>query len=317
MAEATHETRWAGFLARGPVRVSWGAIFAGTVTAVGLWALLYTLGLAMGLSSINPHDATSAKTSGIFAGIWSLVAPLIALFVGGIVAGRGAGAQTKASGGIHGLVMWGVTTIAGIWLLTGVLTSLVGGVFSVGRTAVQATGATVAAGASQAGNLGQVARNFGLDADDALRPINERLVEEGKPPVTAEQLEGAIRDAVTTAVQQGRIDRQSLIQSLADKTALTRADAEEVAGRVEAQFNAFQGKVTQAAQSVQTGALKAADTTGIVFWGVFGALFLGLISAVLGGAVGVSRRQQAYAEPPLISPSEGGLPPGPRREVYP
>ncbi len=316
MAVASHNNRNVGILAGGPVKISWGAIFAGTVTALGLWILLYTLGLALGLSSINPQDAASAKSSGAFTGIWGILSPLIALFVGGIVAGRGAGAQTKASGGIHGLTMWAVTTLVGIWLLGSVLSSVAGGVFSVGKTAVQATGVAAAAGASQAGNLGQVARNFGLDANDALRPVNERLKSEGKPAVTAAQLEAATRDAVRTAVQDGKLDRQSLVSSVADNTALSRADAEQVAERIETQFNAFQGKVSQTAQTVQTGALKAADATGKVFWGVFGALFLGLISAILGGAAGVNRRQQLYAGTPLVTPPETSLPPT-RREVYP
>jgi hypothetical protein len=309
-----------GLLAGVPVKVSWGSIFAGTVTALGLWVLLYSLGLALGLSTINPQDASSARSSGIFTGIWGLITPLIALFVGGMVAGRGAGAQTKMSGGIHGLVMWGLTTLVGLWMLGNLLSALAGGIASVGSTAVQAAGSAVSAGASQAGGLGQVARNFGLDANDALRPINERLRAEGKPAVTAAQLEAATQDVVQTAVRQGRLDRELLVSSIAQNTNLSRQDAQEVASRVEAQFNAFQGQAGQAlsgaAQSVQTGALKAADATGKAFWGVFGALFLGLISAVLGGSVGVNKRQRIQAQGAVVTPPEGGLPPT-RREVYP
>ncbi|QRK13361.1 hypothetical protein JQX13_26995 [Archangium violaceum] len=317
MATATQQKAGVQLLAGPPVKVSWSAIFAGTVTALGLWILLYALGLALGLSSINPQDTGSARTSGIFTGIWSLISPLIALFVGGIVAGRGSGVQTKSSGGIHGLVMWGLTTLVGFWLLSNLVSALAGGLFSMGRTAVQATGSAISAGASQGGGLGQVAQSFGIDANDALRPVNQRLQAQGLPPVTASQLEAATRDVVQTAVQQGRLDRQLLVNSIAENTALSRADAQEVASRVEAQFNNAQGQVGQAVQSVQTGALQAADATGKAFWGVFGALFLGLISAILGGTVGVSKRQRVYAEGAVVpTPPEGGLPP-PRREVYP
>ena len=316
MAVVTQDRTRISMLAGEPTRMSWGAIFAGTVTTLALWGLLYTLGLALGLSSINPQDAQSAKSSGIFTGIWGILSPLIALFVGGIVAGRTAGVQPRAVGGIHGLVMWGLTMLVGVWLVTGVLSSLVGGAFSIGKTAVQATGITAAAGASQAGNLGQAARNFGLDANDALRPINERLQADGKPAITAKQLENATQDAVKTSVQNGRVDREALIQSLASNTALSRADAEQVAQRIESQFNAFQGKLSQTAQSVQTGALKAADATGKVFWGVFAALFLGLVSAILGGMVGMGRHARFATETSVLTPSEGVLPP-PRREVYP
>jgi hypothetical protein len=299
-----------------PVKVSWGAIFAGMVTSLGLWILLYALGLALGLSTINPQDASSARSSGIFTGIWSLISPLIALFVGGIVAGRGSGAWTKSGGGIHGLVMWGLTTLVGLWLVGNLVSSMASGLASVGSTAVQATGAAVSAGASQSGAVGQVAQNFGLDANDALQPINQRLQAEGKPPITAAQLEAATKDVVQTAVQQGRLDRELLVQSIAQQTALSRADAEEVAGRVETQFNSVSGnlqaKAGQAVQSVQTGALKAADATGKAFWGVFGALFLGLVSAILGGFVGVGRN--AHASSGVTAETTI---PTTRREVYP
>src|SRR4051812_11214016 len=100
-----------------PPRLSWSAIFGGTVAALGIWILLYSFGIAIGLSAIDPNQARSLKGSGIFTGLWSLIAPLIALFVGGLVAGRGAGSVTRVGGGTHGLVMWGLTTLAGVFLV--------------------------------------------------------------------------------------------------------------------------------------------------------------------------------------------------------
>src|SRR6185312_15472416 len=83
-------------------RVSWGAVFAGAVAAVGLWMLLYALGLAIGASTLNVQNAESAKSTGIFTGVWGAVAPLVALFVGGLVAGRGAGVASRGDGALHG-----------------------------------------------------------------------------------------------------------------------------------------------------------------------------------------------------------------------
>lgn len=317
MAVTTYERTQARVHASGPIQLKWSALFAGTVTALGLWVLLYALGLALGLSSINPLDAASAKSSGIFTGIWSILSPLIALFVGGIVAGRGSGSSVKGSGALHGLTMWSLTTLVGLWLVGSALSSLAGGLVSVGKTAVTATGATVAAGASQAGGVAQMARQFGLDANDALRPVNERLAQEGKPAVTAAQLEETTKDVVRTATQQGRLDREVLVQALAQNTALTRADTEQIADRVQAQFEQFQGKMSQAAQSVETGALKAADATGKAFWGVFGALFLGLISAILGGSVGAGRNQDVISERTTVTPGPTTVIPPAHREVFP
>ncbi len=269
-----------------PVKLSWSAIFGGTVAALGIWALLYALGLALGLSAINPNNPESAKPSGIFTGIWGLIVPLIALFIGGAVAGRGAGLIHRAGGSLHGLVMWGVTTLFGALVVGNLAASALGGVASLGGDALKA-------GGNIAGQ--QQGKPFGLDADDALKPINERLKAEGKPAVTAAQLTAATKEVFNNAVREGRVDREMMIVAITDETALSRQDAEELSGRVEGQWD-------KTRQNVQTGALKAADATGKAFWGVFGALLLGLVAAVTGGRFGVSRLQEQFIDqrPPSV-----------------
>ncbi|HMI85262.1 MAG TPA: hypothetical protein VK550_14295 [Polyangiaceae bacterium] len=285
-----------------PAKMSWGAIFGGAVAALGVWMMLYALGLALGLSSLDPHDPSTLKSSGAFTGIWGLITPLAALFVGGMVAGRGAGIVTKMGGAIHGLVVWGLTTVAGVWLLVNIVTAMVGGVAAVGKTAVQA-GTGVAMGAAQnSDQVGRVAGGFGLDVDDALRPINQRLHAEGKPTVNADQLRAAASNVVQQGWAQGRVDRSLLISGITQNTALSRADAEQIATGIETQFSTARAnigdKLSGAAQSVQTGALQAAETTGKAFWGIFGALFLGLASSIAGATAGVSKRQRIWAERP-------------------
>lgn len=294
-----------------PFKLSWGAIFGGTFVALGVWILLYALGLALGLSSVNPSDPSSARSAGIGTGIWSLIAPLIALFVGGLVASRTAGVVDKMGGALHGAVLWGLTTLVGVVVMGMALSSLLGAAFNVGKTAVGAAGTVISGAASQGGQIGNIAKSFGLNAEDALAPVNRRLQQEGKPTITAAQLRNATTDVLNTAVQQGRLDRELLVNSIAENTALSRQDAEEIAGRIETQWNQTQGKVGQIGQQVEKGALKAADTTGRIFWGVFFALLLGLISSLLGATLGVSRRQRFYASGTVVPPV------GPRREVYP
>lgn len=292
-------------------KLSWGAILGGTFVALGVWILLYSLGLALGLTSVDPSDPGSARGAGIGTGISSLIAPLIALFVGGLVASRTAGVMDKLGGALHGAVLWGVTTLAGVVLLGLVLSSLLGAVFSMGRAVVGATGSVLAGAASQGGEVSDVAQQLGLNAEDALAPVNQRLQQEGKPPITADQLQAATKDVLNTAIRQGRLDRELLVSSIAENTKLSRQDAEEVAGRVETQFNQTKGQV---GQQVQQGALKAADISGRVFWGIFGALLLGLVSAVLGATLGVSKRQRYQAAGTVVPPT---VPPAGRREVYP
>jgi hypothetical protein len=127
---------------------------------------------------------------------------------------------------------------------------------------------------------------LGLDWNDMLAPVNQRLRAEGKPPVQAGQIQSAAKDAIGTAVRTGRFDRTQFENALAQNTALSRADAQELSQRVEARVGEA---VQNAKQSAEVGALKAADFTGKAFWGIFIALALGLIAALLGGILGVPR----------------------------
>jgi hypothetical protein len=273
-----------------PIRISWGAIFGGTVAALGVGILLHALGFALGLTAIDPNDPSSLRGSGMFTGVWSLVTSFIALFVGGMVASRGAGAMSKGGGAIHGLVMWGLTTLIAIALIVTFVARVIGGVASLGGAAVSGAAGAVA------GAPGQIATTLGIDAEAALAPINQRLQAEGKPPITAEQLQAATRDVAQDAVRQGRLDRETLVASIAQHTELSRADAEEIATRVEGQFQTATGQVGQAMRDVRTGALAAAEDTGKAFWGLFGALLLGMLSAVLGATTGVTKRQRLWAD---------------------
>src|SRR5688572_29848019 len=70
-----------------PPRVSWGAAMAGAVVASAVWLLLHLLAVGAGLSA-PASDAGTLESIGVGTGAWSLVAPAVALFAGGLVAGR-------------------------------------------------------------------------------------------------------------------------------------------------------------------------------------------------------------------------------------
>ena len=288
-------------------RVSWGAVFAGAVAAVGLWMLLYAFGLAIGASTLNVQDAGSAKATGIFTGIWGAVAPLIALFIGGIVAGRGAGVDRRGDGALHGFVTWALAAIGGAYLLANLIGAIAGGVASVGKTAAKAAGA---AGAS-APQIEQAMRSAGIDANELVRPVNERLRAEGRPAVSPREMEAAARDAVQQSVRTGTIDQQVIVQSLADNTSLSRSDAQQLAGQLQSQLQSARAQLMNGVQS-------AADAAGKALWGAFMALALGLIAAIVGGMVGVPglRRQPPRRErvPAPVPPPHAPIR---TREVYP
>src|SRR5688500_9590820 len=87
---------------RRQTQMRWSAVFAGTALAVGLWILLQMLGMGIGLSAVDTDDAGSLRGVGIGTGIWSVIAPLIAVFVGALLVGRLSGTRDRKVGAMHG-----------------------------------------------------------------------------------------------------------------------------------------------------------------------------------------------------------------------
>lgn len=100
--------------------VSWSAIMAGTVVAIGTSLILLTLGSAFGLGSVSAWPGVGAKptTFTIGAGIWLIVMQWLSSALGGYVAGR---LRTRwvslhtdevfFRDTAHGLLTWGTATI--------------------------------------------------------------------------------------------------------------------------------------------------------------------------------------------------------------
>jgi hypothetical protein len=293
-------------LTSAPYTLSWGAIFGGAVAALGVGVLLHSLGLALGLTSINPQNLGSVRGSGLFLGIWGLFSSLVALFVGGFVAARGAGAFTRPAGVLHGLVMWGLTVIAGVWLMGNIASAAFSGVAQLGKAA----GDAVAGIVGEPSQRPELMTRIGITSSDVIAPLNERLRAEGKPQITPVQLQMATRDVVQQGVRQGKLDREQLVQAIAGRTALTRADANELASRMQAKFEASRGEL-------QTTALGAVEKTGKAVWAVFGALFLGLIAALAGAITAAPRRARPRRAEKVTVVEREPPPHRPGEDVYP
>jgi hypothetical protein len=275
----TEVTEW-----REPIKLSWGALLGGFIVALGVWLLLNVLGLAIGLSAIDPNDAPSLRAAGISTGVWTLIVPVIALFVGGIVAARTAGIVDRTTGAIHGAVVWSLASIAMV-LLVGTLA----------RGVIATTGGVLSAAGVAGGEMGQtVAPALGLDTNDLVAPLNERLRAEGRPQVSPRELQNVVRDAMSTSVREGRFDKEVFVRSLTENTNLSFADARSVADRVQAQVET-QGR------NVQHGALTALDKTGKAMWWVFLGMLVSLFSALVGAMIGVTRHQRERAITPSLA----------------
>ncbi|HYE62275.1 MAG TPA: hypothetical protein VD997_09780 [Phycisphaerales bacterium] len=132
-------------------RISWGAVFAGTIIAVVTQLMLGLLGMGIGIASVDPATATSetGKAFGIGMAIWWVVSSLISLFIGGWVAGRLAGFPKRVDGSLHGVVAWAAMTMFSLYLVSTAVGNVLGGTLSVVGQGLQAAGQTAVAANTQ------------------------------------------------------------------------------------------------------------------------------------------------------------------------
>jgi hypothetical protein len=139
------------------IRVSWGGIWGGVLTAVGILLLLAALGAAVGITASDPTQADASRL-GIAAGAWLGISLLIALFVGGMVSTRIGATFDGSTGFWSGALVWVVTLVAMTWLATTSLASLTGGALSIMGGAAQ-TAAIAMQGTPQANEAASNAAN--------------------------------------------------------------------------------------------------------------------------------------------------------------
>jgi hypothetical protein len=112
------------------MRVSWGGIFGGVLVAVGLLLLLAALGVAVGITAVDPSQAELSKL-GTGAAIWAGVSLLLALFVGGLVSTRIGATFDGSTGFFSGFLVWVVSLLLVAYLAASGVSSLASGAFSL------------------------------------------------------------------------------------------------------------------------------------------------------------------------------------------
>lgn len=105
--------------------VRWSAVFAGTTVAVGIWLLLQIFGMGAGLSAIDADNAGSLRGVGIGTSIWSLLAPLVAIFIGGWISAKLASTRDDKVGALHGTIVWAITSVLGVMLAVSLVSAIV------------------------------------------------------------------------------------------------------------------------------------------------------------------------------------------------
>src|SRR4051812_24932438 len=246
-------------------RISWGGIWAGVLTVMGTLLFLTTLGLAIGISAIDPRQ-TDAGTFGTGAAIWSGLSLLIALFVGGMAATRLGMVFDRAAGAFEGALVWVLSFLIVLWLASSGVQLVASGISSL----FSGIGQTVGAAAGGMGDL----------SSGNPQQIMSRL----NDPQTARMIASAtgmpeqeVRDRLADVSRRVEAARDNPQQAAEE----VRQGTSEMMQRAKQQLPAI-------AERAQDSATKAA-------WITFGAMLVSLIAAIAGSMLGRKRVVETLA----------------------
>lgn len=269
-------------------QVSWGAIFAGAVTALVTQVVVNLVGVGVGLASVgnNSADNPAASSVSLGAGIWFVASGIVASLAGGAIAGRLSGKPLPGAAALHGLVSWAVTTLVVLYLLTSAASGLIGGTLS-----------TVSGALGGAGNLvGGTVQTAAQAAAPSLSKISNPL--DGIEQKVREQASGqdpqAARDAAVAAIKAlftGDANQKQQAETRA-ADALAKAQnipVDQARQQVQDYEKQYDQAVATAKQKAEAAAVtaKSAATQGAFYAAL--ALVLGALAAFFGGRLGAPK----------------------------
>lgn len=300
---------------------------AGVVIALVVQLVLSLLGIGIGASTVNPlTEQNPAGGLATGAGIWFMVSSLVALFLGGWVAGRLAGIPRATDSLLHGLLTWGVATLLLFYFLTSTVGSLIGGTFrvlgaglSTAATGLAAAAPAVAGAATDA--LQQ--RGIDLDVTSIRKEIETLLRQTGSPELRPEAIQRKAGDAVTETQDAARraasdpasadstldalldrlgrsgstivsaADRDALVNVITARTGQSREQAEHTVASYERSYQDIRAKYEQTKAAASQQARETADTAAsgltTAALSAFVALLLSAIAAAVGGWMAAPR----------------------------
>lgn len=274
--------------AKTPTRLSWGAVFAGVVIAVAVQLVLGFLGAGIGLTMVDPVEGTTpgAAGFGIGAGIFWLITTVIALGAGGYAAARVAGVHDRFDALVHGLVVWGVTLILTLYLLTSVVGGIIGGAFRTVGAVAGAAGSTVGAAAPAAASVA------GIDKQDVRSEAAAYLSDAPNDPalMTPEQAQTAIAKELPAMARGGADGQQAearVVDIVAAQRKISREQAQAQVTRAKQQFVQAKDKTVETAKVATDKAAGAAAGTSFM---LVLALLIGAGAAGFGATAATRRK---------------------------
>ena len=232
--------------------LSWRSVLAGLLIAFFCMAGLIGLGMAFG--GIGMDQDTSAKSVGIFSGVWFVASVLISIFFGSYFAARVSKFKTGRIGSAQGLVI--AALFLGFFFYQ---------IISAIGFAGQATGSIIAKTTGVAGSgVEKMANNpqVGSVIENALGDLNLR----SEPKQVASE--------VATRLIRG--DGEGAKNYLARQAGITPGEADQRIAQLRLQ-------VDESINKIKAATATALESTG---WTIFLLVILGALASVLGGSLG-------------------------------
>ena len=257
--QSTPMHRSANFIDVQGMQVSWGGIWGGVLVGLGLLLLLTSLGLALGVSAVDPESDNGGL--GMGAALWAAISLLLSLYVGGMASTRIGAIFDKTTGLFEGALVWVLSLLLIVYLAGSGIGLVAGGAFKL------------VGGVSQTISAMMISGNTPDISQGSIDQVVQRL----RDPQTAKTIAaatGAEEKYVRTNLAQLADKADAAKNNPAQAAREVRQGVQEMVERARAD-----GTFTQAAEKAKSAAAKTA-------WITFGALLLALVAATLGALTG-------------------------------
>lgn len=145
------------------LRVSWGAVLAGTLATLAVSMILWAIALAIILTATSANFGSLARSATAWW-ICGIVFTLIGAFVGGLLAGYLPGNRSRSIAGVHALLSWGlaflVASAVQFGIIGGITRTVTMASVTAAGSAVETAGATVGGAVSGQMTLDRSAVNL-------------------------------------------------------------------------------------------------------------------------------------------------------------
>ena len=261
---------------------------------MGIHILLSALGVGAGLAVFAPMtDANPVANFSMGAAIiWTLCA-LVSLWFGGLVAGRFS--HSLHSGFVHGILVWCLTMVLTLLLLSMGTGMILGGALKVLGEGLGIGGKAVAAGVGDVAKEGaqRSGAQLGSFIDEAVQSAPANAA-----PRAATRAKREIGFAVAKLFAPGNDiaspdNRTAAIKALMDYAEMNEADATKTADDWITSYKKLQAELDRMRAMAEQKARETADRAAgnlscAALWSFF-ALVIGLLVSSHGGSVGARR----------------------------